>query len=457
MVSDKAAELQAELEAAETESEIYRALSRYVWHHRHGGKVCRPDCYATPVAIADLLLKGPQSEPCAEATDLMTRLTGDVPWVWRAFLPTMFDRARLGQEICFRSVGANEWPRGAEGVPVAVLTHGLSCDLQTRELFAPAQAERHVLSVERIHSFWCALPKGARPRHPLAPLVQAYLEQPPWGALSDDAEGAASPRSHEQTVPKEKIPYRHRWQALSQALRSFGLKPDRETAEAFVNYRAQLDTYRTRYKESGVPLSRTEAVELIQRFPFPVSNHPESLAVAALAEHCMAVVDGQVVVQREPTEGLLDEWQDKDAPQWNRFLAQEALDTIAGRALTRAFPDKRLNRPRGRHDASTNMLRDAMIARLLVGLQGCGLAVTARKGESLAGAMAEALDIPTKTIAKVWENSKLRTGKRSRNRTVPCEQCGTLIPKFEALWRGSRCSSCSREDPANYATLPPPN
>ena len=171
----------------------------------------------------------------------------------------------------------------------------------------------------------------------------------------------------------------------------------------------------------------------------------------------MAVVDGQAVLLRGLTARVLEEWQNEGAKAWNRFLAQEALDTISGGALTRIFPDKRLNRPGGRHDIRTNMLRDTMIATILFELQGCGLLVTVRKGECLAGAMAEVLGVRKGVIAKIWQYSPFRTDKHSRERTVPCEQCGTLIPKFEALWRGSRCSSCLRKDPANYATLRPPS
>ena len=59
------------------------------------------------------------------------------------------------------------------------------------------------------------------------------------------------------------------------------------------------------------------------------------------------------------------------------------------------------------------------IVKMLQELSGCGLDVTSLEGESLAGALAEAIDVPESTIAKVWENSPLRSSQL--NDALPAE------------------------------------
>lgn len=101
----------------------------------------------------------------------------------------------------------------------------------------------------------------------------------------------------------------------------------------------------------------------------------------------------------------------------------------------------------------TFRFRDYEIAELIRRLEHRGLPVTSAGGESIVSVLAEALGIPESAIAKVWEKASNRPMKLSRERTVPCVQCGAPIPKFQARRDGPQCPACRFFGTVDCATL----
>ena len=267
-----------------------------------------------------------------------------------------------------------------------------------------------------------------------------------------------------------------------------------------------MDQFRT--YTHGIALTQDEAVEAYKRvaplYPPDMTDEKAALQAVmhAIAWPCFetggfgflgpaveAILEGFERMIAEGSQTLHirhhGEAEAREVDSWSRFVAYKAIEHFVDvlevlsdyrsririideppRALERAqaiLAKLTVTRPRGR-EARQNLRRDNYIVKMLQELSGCGLDVTSLEGESLAGALAEAIDVPESTIAKVWENSPLRSSQLNAAlppelrmpeslirrppreifaKGVPCAQCGVVgkVPKFRA--DGSRlCRGC---------------
>ena len=218
-------------------------------------------------------------------------------------------------------------------------------------------------------------------------------------------------------------------------------KPFADVVPRLAAFRQHRDEHRRNFEESGSAMTQDEAKKLFEIFPRIAPENSKGLCVAGLVEECFT--DGRI---NDFTYEVVSTWLDPGFDRWDRLLAQRALDVIAaidppglsivgrthdGREAERPLrfllndPSNRVKRPPGQYDPGANMLRDTAIVYVLSELQGCGLPVTSRDGESLAGALAKAWGIHKSTIANVWRDAEPRqAGKQRRSRR--CARCGTV-------------------------------
>ena len=263
---------------------------------------------------------------------------------------------------------------------------------------------------------------------------------------------------------------------------------------ALVPFRRFRNEYRRRFEEDGIALTQDEAVEaykLVAPLYAPHMTDEEAARQAAMNAIACRLESGEIVFRGPAVEAILEGFERMIAEgsqtlhirhhgeaearekedKWSRFVYYEALkyfvadcqtdvDVLSDdrsririvdeppRALERAQAILAANkltvtRPRGR-EATQNLRRDNYIVMMLQELSGCGLEVTSLEGESLAGALAEAIDVPESTIAKVWENSPLRSSQL--NDALPAE---LRIP--ESLIRRRRRDSAKKPLDVLYA------
>ena len=249
----------------------------------------------------------------------------------------------------------------------------------------------------------------------------------------------------------------------------------------FYNLRGE---YRRRFQEHGVAISHSEAVEAFGLVA-PLLTKPDPKFVElravmnAITYPCAesggfgfrmpavrAILEG---FEREIAENSRvlylkhdGETEAREVSAWGRFVAYRALEffvaairecagvlavssspwiasvQLCDREIAKRLTDedrsdferataildaRTVNRPRGRFDARLNAVRDSFIVAFLHELEGCGLPVTSGAGDSLAGAMAEALDMGTATIHDVWRDAELLRPDRRRRRRR-CARCG---------------------------------
>ena len=293
----------------------------------------------------------------------------------------------------------------------------------------------------------------------------------------------------------------------------YGPRTKQELDAALVPFRRLRNKYRRRYEKDNIALTQDEAVEaykLVAPLYAPDMTKEEAALQAvlnAISFPCFEtggfgfrgpavkeIIEG---FERMIAEGsqtlhirLHGEAEAREVDSWSRFVAYEALKHFVDvlevlsddrsririideppRALERAqaiLAKLTVPRPRGRDDPRLTLRRNAYIGYMLAELGECGLPVTSRCGDSLAGALAKALDLPESaesTIAKVWKDAPLRSRqlydalpaelripesliRDSRDRYakgVPCAKCGKAgkVPKFRAREGGSGlCTDC---------------
>ena len=279
-----------------------------------------------------------------------------------------------------------------------------------------------------------------------------------------------------------------------------------ELVDALAPFRKLRDEYRRRFKEDGIALTQDEAVEaykLVAPLYAPDMTDEEAALYAVLEAIAFPCLETGEFVFREPAvkaflEGFermiaegsdalyirhLGETEARKVDPWTRFIAYEALGFFSavlsacritegemGSDFVRAqaiLAKLTVTRPRGPHDPRLTLRRNGYIVAMLAKLGGCGLDVTSLEGDSLAGALAEAIDVPERTIRKVWEEDPSRSSqfidalpaelripesliRRPREYFAPgvqCAQCGVVgkVPKFRA--HGSRlCLGCKPRD-----------
>ena len=244
----------------------------------------------------------------------------------------------------------------------------------------------------------------------------------------------------------------------------YGPRTKQELLAALVPFRRLRNKYRRRYEKDNIALTQDEAVEaykLVAPLYAPHMTKEEAALQAvrhAIAFPCFetggfgfrgpaveAILEGfeRMIAKSSQTLHIRHqgETEAREVDPWSRFVDYEALKHFVGlmdadpRAprirvvdgdrdslLDRAqaiLAKQIVTRPRGRYDPRLTLRRDNYIVKMLQELSGCGLDVTSLEGESLAGALAEAIDVPESIIAKVWENSPLRSSQL--NDAVPPE------------------------------------
>ena len=263
---------------------------------------------------------------------------------------------------------------------------------------------------------------------------------------------------------------------------------------------AQGAAYRERFERDGTALTRDEAAALC-RLVAPLLWDPdpdEAERFAAVRRFSyMSERTGRTCLNPEAISDMLTAFEAEHAgvwapnpifgdplgkPEpWERYLALRFLQRLVSEDLVsfpnakipeliaRAVPilerERPVTRPRGRHNPAVNDRRDMFIRGCIEALEGCGLPVTSSEGDSLAGALAEALGVSERTIRKVWEGWQLRAPfvndempaeLRMRESLIRrpreyfavglrCAGCGRAgrVPKFRAGEGGSRlCLSC---------------
>ena len=276
----------------------------------------------------------------------------------------------------------------------------------------------------------------------------------------------------------------------------YGPRTKQELDAALDPFSMLRNEYRRRFKEDGIALTQDEAVEAYKLvaplYPPDMTDEEAALQAVlnAISFPCFetggfgfrgpavkAIIEG---FEREIAEGSdaalyirhHGEAEARKEDSWSRFIDYEALEYFVGlmdaeqrardadpRAprirvvdgdrdslLDRAqaiLAKLTVTRPRGRYDPRLTLRRDNYIVIMLHDLSGCGLEVTSLEGESLAGALAEVIDVPESTIAKVWENSPLRSSQL--NDALPAE---LRIP--ESLIRRRRRDSAKKPPPVQF-------
>ena len=286
---------------------------------------------------------------------------------------------------------------------------------------------------------------------------------------------------------------------------------ERELDAALGPFYELRDKYRRQFQECGIAISHSEAVEAFKLvapllLTEPDPQYTEQRAVMnAITFPCaetggfgfrMPVVRAILEeFEREIAENSrtlylkhVGETQAREVSAWDRFIAYRTLEffvaeirKIVGRFTVPSSPwiasvqltcdhkiaerltdelrsdferatailaARTVNRPRGQYDARLGAVRGSNIATFLHELKDCGLDVTSLAGASLAGAMAEAFDIPERTIQAAWNAAPtwFRPDMRPRERfaDIPCARCGCLkVPTWRAQRGGNLCDRCS--------------
>ena len=265
----------------------------------------------------------------------------------------------------------------------------------------------------------------------------------------------------------------------------YGPRTEQELDAALVPFFRLRNEYRRRFKEDNIALTQVEAVEAYKLVaPLYAPHMTDDEATLQAVRHAItfpcfetdgfgfrgpaveAILEGFERMIAEGSQTLHirhhGEAEAREVDSWDRFVDYEALkyfvDEVLSddrsririideppRALERAqaiLAKRIVTRPRGR-EARQNLRRDNYIVTMLQELSGCGLDVTSLEGESLAGALAEAIDVPESIIAKVWENSPLRSSQL--NDALPAE---LRIP--ESLIRRRRRDSAKKPPPVQF-------
>ena len=260
----------------------------------------------------------------------------------------------------------------------------------------------------------------------------------------------------------------------------------------------QAAAYRERFEHDGTALTQDKAVEAY-RLVAPLYDRDPDKAERDAAVRRFSYVSphtGRICFNPETISDMLTAFEAEHAGEppieilgepWERYLALTFLQHLVSEDLisfpnatlreciARAVPilarERPVTRPRGRHNPAINDRRDLLIRCCIEALEGCGLPVTSGgAGGSLAGALAEVLDLPERTIRKVWEGWQLRkpcvnaampdelrmrenlirrersdAGKPPIAPGVRCAQCGETgkVPLYRAREGGTcLCTDC---------------
>ena len=242
---------------------------------------------------------------------------------------------------------------------------------------------------------------------------------------------------------------------------------------------AQAAAYRERFECDGTALTRDEAAALYKLVaplcdPEPDPDQAERSAAVRRFSY-KSERTGRVCLNPEAISDMLTAFEAEHAGEppieilgdpWERYLALRFLQRLVNEDLisypnatireliARAVPildrERPVTRPRGRHNPVINDGRDLFIRWCIEALEGCGLPVTTRGGDSLAGALAEALQVSERTIRKVWEGWQLREPCVNDGAPAEFRMRESLIrrersdPEKPPIAPGVRCARCDK-------------
>ena len=261
---------------------------------------------------------------------------------------------------------------------------------------------------------------------------------------------------------------------LYEAAIIYGVRPgsDLEPKAAFS---AQAAAYRERFKRDGTALTRAEAAAAYRLVaplcnPNPDPDRDEYRAVVFRFSR-KAPRTGRIYLNMETISNILTAFEAEHAgnpsrgikPPWERYFALRFLQLLVCEKLTltkyprrdlrelitRAVPildrERPVTRPRGRDNPATNQGRDMFIAMYLEALEGYGLPVTSSGGDSLAGALSEAIGVSERTIRKVWAENPLRDPDLNDEMPADLRMPESLVRRPREYFAvGLRCAGCGR-------------
>ena len=173
-MSDRATELGAALEAATDAPAILEALARAVWYNTHDGAECPddPDHLPSPEALAVWVAGSVAEEARTEAAELLTAL---MPPDWRDAGAEAVSTITTTELLDNGAEGPPRVARVPDRVDMAATWRYLLVVGLTAHSMGTDDPELYAALVEQAHQLWCT----AGGRHPLAPLVDAWLQRPP--------------------------------------------------------------------------------------------------------------------------------------------------------------------------------------------------------------------------------------------------------------------------------------
>ncbi len=200
-----------------------------------------------------------------------------------------------------------------------------------------------------------------------------------------------------------------------------------EHGRRIFEYQSELARLQIRFEQEGQRSSFEEAKNLVRQFPWRNPKDTESWADFGLVLHGVTVEDGRVRLREEGIQQLLEAWQDEEAERWERYRAQQALETIANLAqeafetivdlsqedhlliddILQRLARGRLSRPPGRYDQRTHDVRDLNIIELISDLQRLGMRASRNDASpnkhSACDAVADVLEMDYTAVEAVWK------------------------------------------------------
>lgn len=175
---------------ARTTAEILEAEARFQWWERHQAE-CPGDQVPDETTLLVVLPQCPDAaQDEARKAAVAMRLIGpestmpEVPaehWRWMAAGdPAEREKAHAeGREMLLEAIEAKEMPRRFDPEKYLASTlPRIAWVVFTRPVFVDGFPLSELFTIQGVHDAWLAIPKADRPRHPLAPIVSAWLNRP---------------------------------------------------------------------------------------------------------------------------------------------------------------------------------------------------------------------------------------------------------------------------------------
>ena len=187
-------EAQAVLKA-QTAADLVDSLARLLWAKDNPGKDCPPDRIPTPETLAAWLPEFPEAAhlEAGERLAALYGLSDGGGCRWK------LGRTVMGKTWRYIGEGVSEEVPNPTGIPVGTQ----SLTLNAWERPGPdGLGWGSMGTLEKVHEVWLATPDEHRPKHPLAPLVQAWQRRPQPSEPFKPVNRASLPQLHRVTAPE---------------------------------------------------------------------------------------------------------------------------------------------------------------------------------------------------------------------------------------------------------------